>query len=192
VCQDVTDSLAVAVNRDGLHTLAVPDEFEAEGPFVVELHNHGEAAHVHLNLDDRLSEVARIGATNHYVEGEEVRRVDIETREPASWPTETVRGKLKVVVGHGQETHYVDVVFDRPAGRKEVRVDPDLDTPAADDDPELPPLLEVLPIVVLGSVAVVFAVGALVAPDGAVVFGALALVAAGLCAAVAYRLLGLA
>jgi hypothetical protein len=187
----VTDSLAVAVNRDGLHTLAAPDEFEAGGPFAVELHNHGESAHVHLNLDDRLSEIARVGATNHYVEGDDVRRVEIETTDPSSWPSGTVRGKLKVVVGHGQETHYIDVSFDRTAARQEVRVDPDLDTPSTDSKPDFPPLLKVLPVVVLGSVAVLLAVGALFASGGvAVIVGGLALVAGGLCAAAAYRLLG--
>jgi hypothetical protein len=187
----VTGSLAVAVNRDGLHTLAVPDEFEVDGPFAVELHNHGEAAHVHLNLGDRLSEIARISATNHYVEGDEIRRVEIETTDPSSWPSETVRGKLKVVVGHGREKRYIDVSFDRTAARQEVRVDPDLDTPSTESDSEFPPLLRVLPVVVLGSVAVLLAVGALFASGSvAVIIGGLALVAGGLCAAAAYRLLG--
>jgi hypothetical protein len=187
----VTDSLAVAVNRDGLHTLAVPEAFEADGPFAIELHNHGEAAHVHLNLDDRLSEVAKLRATNHYVEAGESRRIDIETRSPSAWPSESVRGKLKVVVGHGQETHYVDVSLDRAAAQTEVRVDPDLATPKTEQDPGLPPLARLLPVVVLGSVAVLLAVGALVASDGVdVVVGALALVAAGLCAGAAYYLLG--
>ncbi len=186
----MTDTLTVAVNRDGLHTLAVPAEFEATGPFAIELHNHGEAAHVHLNLDDRLSAVARLKATNHYVESGETRRIEIETRDPSSW-SETVRGKLKVVVGHGQETHYVDVLFDRPTSPKEVRVDPELAKPNTDPDPELPPLVRVLPVVAFASVAVLLAVGALFASNGIdTVIGTLALVAAGLCAASAYYLLG--
>lgn len=186
----MTDTLTVAVNRDGLHTLAVPTEFEVTGPFVIELHNHGEAAHVHLNLDDRLSAVARLKATNHYVEADEKRHIEVETRDPSSWP-ETVRGKLKVVVGHGQETHYVDVLFDRSAARTEVRVDPELAEPNTDRDPELPPLVRVLPVVALGSVAVLLAVGALLTAGGFdTVVGALALVSAGLCAVTAYYLLG--
>lgn len=186
----MTDSLAVAVNRDGLHTLAVPAEFEAHGPFVVELHNHGEAAHVHLKLDDRLSEIARLKATNHYVEAGETRRIDIDTRDPSTWPSGSIRGKLKVVVGHGQETHHVDVTFDKKTAKQEVRVDPDLAEPQTDRDPELPPVVRLLPVVVLGSVAVLLAAGALLATDGVdVVIGSLSLVSAGLCAAAAYHLL---
>jgi hypothetical protein len=185
----VTDPLAVAVNRDGLHTLAVPSEFTAAGPFAVELRNHGEAAHVHLNLDDRLSRVARLGATNHYVEADERRLIDVETREASAWPADTVRGKIKIVVGHGQETRYVDVILDRSAAENEVRVDPDLATPDSDPDEETPPVVRLLPVVVLGSVAVLLAVGALFASGSfTLVLGGLALVSAALCAAAAYVL----
>ncbi|MFQ3283908.1 MAG: hypothetical protein ACI9TI_000038 [Natronomonas sp.] len=190
MCHDVTDSLAVAVNRDGLHTLAVPTEFEAGGPFAVELHNHGEAAHVYLNLDDRLSTVARIGATNHYVETGESRRIQVETRDPSAWPNDPVRGKLKVVVGHGQETQYADVTFDAEHGRNEVQVAPDLSTPANEPDQGPPPVLRVLPVVVLGSVAVLLAVAAVFTGEGVnATVGGLATVAAGLCAVAAYFLL---
>lgn len=185
----MTDSLVVAVNRDGLHTLAVPAEFEAEGPFVVEINNHGEPAHIHLNLDDRLSKVARLKATNHYIEGGERRRIEIETKDPSEWPSETIHGKLKVVVAHGQETHHVNVKL-RPATASGVRVDPELAKPKSEPDPETPPVLRALPVVVLGSVAVLLAIGAIFAGDGVdLVIGGLALVAAGLSAAAAYYLL---
>lgn len=185
----MTGSLTVAVNRDGLHTLAVPSEFNAAGPFTIELQNHGEAAHLHLNPDDRLSRVARVGATNHYVEGDERRLIDVETREQSEWPADTVRGKLKVVVGHGQQTHYVDVTLDRSAAETEVRVDPDLAEPDSAPDTEPPPVVRLLPIVVLGSVAVILAVGALFAGGSlALVLGGLSLVSAVLCAAVGYLL----
>lgn len=185
----MTGPLAVAVNRDGLHTLAVPSEFEATGPFTIELRNHGEPAHVHLNLDDRLSQVARLRATNHYLESDERRVIDVETRSPSIWPDDTVRGKLKVVVGHGQETHYVDVTLDRSAAENAVEVDPDLATPDTASDPEPPPVFQLLPVVVLGSVAVLLAVGALFAADSLALFlGVLALAAAALCAGIAYVL----
>ena len=184
----MTDSLEVAVNRDGIHTLAVPSDFEASGPFVVEFSNHGEAAHVHLNLDDRLSEIARVGATNHYVESGERRMVDVETRDPSTWPEETVRGRLKVVVGHGRETRYVTVVFDRSAA--DVRVDPDLGTPDPGDASGTPPLVRLLPVVVLGSVAVLLAIGALLSGDGASVLAAAAIGAGALCAIAGYVLFG--
>jgi hypothetical protein len=185
----VTDSLTVAVNRDGLHTLSVPSEFKAAGPFTIELQNHGESAHLHLNLDDRLSRVARVGATNHYVEADERRLIDIETRDQPEWPADTVRGKLKVVVGHGQQTRYIDVTLDRSAAENEVRVDPNLATPDPEPDTETPPVVRLLPVVVLGSVAVILAVGALFASSSfTLVLGGLSLISAVLCAVAGYLL----
>ncbi len=187
----MTDPLAVAVNRDGLHTLDVPTAFEAAGPFAIELYNHGEPAHIHLNLDDRLSQIARFKATNHYLESGERRLIEVETRDPSAWPDESVRGKLKVVVGHGQETHYVDVTLDRTIVEKnEVQVDPDLATPNKTRKTEMPPVFRLLPIVVLGSVAVLLAVGSLFAAENlAILLGTLALVSGALCAGAAYVLL---
>jgi hypothetical protein len=185
----VTDTLGVAVNKNGLHTLEVEDSFETDGPFVVELRNHGEATHVHLNLDDRLSEVARVGATNHYVEGGERRRVEIEVREREEWPNDLVRGKLKVVAAHGQETHYVEVTLDRTVRRQPVEVDPELSRPA-DEGSSVSPELRAVPVAVLGVVALLLAVGALTAADGIdFVLGAFAVVAAALSAVASYYLL---
>lgn len=186
----MTDTLGVAVNRDGLHTLAVPDSFEADGPFVVELENYGEGTHVHLNLDDRLSEVARIRATNHYVEADESRPVSIEVRDSSEWPADTVRGQLKVVVAHGQETHYVDVTFDRTPDKQPVEVDPELSRPQADEPSNDRSLLAALPVVVLGGVALILAVGALFAGGGInFLLGAFAILAGAICAVAAYYLL---
>lgn len=186
----MTDTLGVAVNRDGLHTLAVPDSFEADGPFVVELENHGEGTHLYLNLDDRLSEVARIRATNHYVEADETRAVDIEARDSSEWPSDTIRGQLKVVVAHGQETHYVDVTFDRTPDKQPVEVDPELSHPQTDETSNDRSLLQALPVVVLGGVALILAVGALFATNSInFVLGAFAVVAGAVCALAAYYLL---
>ena len=186
----MTDTLGVAVNQDGLHTLEVQDTFEVGGPFVVELENHGEAVHVHLNLDDRLSEVARIGATNHYVEADESRHVDIEVLDPEAWPADVVRGKLKVVAAHGQETHYVDVVLDSTAEKRPVEVDPDLDRPQDVDEPGITPSMRALPVGVLGAIALLLAVGAIFAGDGInFALGLFSVIAGGLCALASYYLL---
>ena len=45
------DTLAVHVNRGGLHELEVPDVFETTGTFDLRLINHGQSVHVHLHLD---------------------------------------------------------------------------------------------------------------------------------------------
>ena len=189
----MTDTLEVDLNREGLQTLEVPERFEAGGPFTVAFDNHGEAVHVYLNLDDRLSEVARIEATNHYVEGGERRRVDVQVRDPSEWPSETVRGKLKVVAAHGRETHFVDVTFDATAEKRPVEVDPDLSQPQPDRgrDDDTSPMLRALPVAVLGAVAIILAIGALVAGQGMdLLLGGFAVVAGAACAVAAYYLLG--
>jgi hypothetical protein len=190
------ETLAVDVNRDGLHTLEVDERFETDGPFVVELSNRGEATHVHLHLDDELSEIARLEAANHYVEGDEHRSVRVKALSPREWPTDVIRGKLKVVAAHGQEKQFVDVIFDRTPDEKPVEVDPELATPGSEGSSRsVAPsggssTLRLIPVVVLGVVALLLAVRALLfAADGLnLVFGGFAVLAAALCAVAAYYL----
>ncbi|WP_121821546.1 DUF7524 family protein [Halostella salina] len=105
-------TLSVHVSEDGLHSVrAEPPSFETEGPFDVELVNHGRAVHVHLNLMEGLERGVTLEATNHFVETDAVQRVSVGVVDgalPAS-------GKLKVVTGYGAETAYVDVAVDEPA-----------------------------------------------------------------------------
>lgn len=185
-------TLGVDVNKSGLHTLDAPTTFEADGPFVVELRNHGESSHVHINLDDTLSEIARIEATNHYVESGEARSIQVEVRPRSEWPRENLRGKLKVVTAHGGETHYVDVTFDRTPEKEPVEVDPELSKPKQNDRSESDSsTLRALPVVVLAIIALLLAIGALVVANGLnFVMGAFAVLAGGLCAIAAYYLLG--
>jgi hypothetical protein len=185
----VTDTLGVALNRDGLHSIAVQERFETTGSFVVELQNHGAATHVHLNLDDSLSAIGEIGATNHYVEAENVRKVSIDTVDHEAWPQDTVRGKLKVVVAHGQQTHWVDVELDRTPITEPVEVDPELNRPDPEDTDDGSPLLRGLPVGVLGGIALILAIGALFVDGLGTVLGGLSLAAGVACAAAAYLLL---
>jgi hypothetical protein len=180
------ETLAADVNRSGVHTLSVPEAFETDDSFTVELRNHGEATHVHLHLDDALSRVADLEAGNHYVEGDTTRPVRISVRDGV---TEAVRGKLKVVTAYGAETHYVDVTV-TPSQKQPVEVDPDLSKPKAKADDggsdlalDLSTLLRALPAVVLSVVAVVFALAAVLAGGGTdPVLAVLAVVAAALAA----------
>ena len=98
------DSLPVHLNRTDIHSLEVPNEFDATGSFDVRLVNHGGALHVHLHLNDSLSAVASLNATNHHVRAETDRlvRITVDGDGP-------VRGKLKVVTGYGAETRYIDI-----------------------------------------------------------------------------------
>jgi len=108
----VPTTLSVHVSEDGLHSVrAEPPSFETEGPFDVELINHGRAVHVHLNLMEGLERGVALEATNHFVETDAVKRVSagvVDGALPAS-------GKLKVVTGYGAETTYVDVAVDEAA-----------------------------------------------------------------------------
>jgi hypothetical protein len=181
------ETLAADVNRSGVQTLSVPEAFETDDSFTVELRNHGEATHVHLHLDDALSRVADLDAGNHYVEGDSTRPVRVSVREAV---TEPVRGKLKVVTGYGAETHFVDVTV-TPTRIQPVDVDPELSKPKAKKNDrggrefalDLSTLVRALPAVVLSVVAVVFALAAVLAQSGTdPVLAVLAVVAAALAA----------
>ncbi|MFC6724322.1 hypothetical protein ACFQE1_08045, partial [Halobium palmae] len=110
----MSDPLSVALNRDRLHHVEVEERYVADGPFVVELTNHGEAMHVHLHLDDRLSRVAKLEANNHYVE----EGATVAVQVGANPQSEPVSGKLKVVTGYGSETTYVDVTVEERTADK--------------------------------------------------------------------------
>jgi hypothetical protein len=171
----VTDTLAVEINRTGLHSLEAPASFETDGSFDVELRNRGESTHVHLHLDDALSSVARLGATNHYVRGNGVREVRVDVDAPEGTSQE---GSLKVVVAHGAQTRYVTVTVDTTTN--EVRVDPELAQPS-DPEPE-GVLAGADPLTVsalgLGLVGVILALGAVFAADGInIILAVLALLA---------------
>ncbi|MEF8789955.1 MAG: hypothetical protein V5A61_07500 [Haloarculaceae archaeon] len=190
----MTDRLVAHINRTGIHSLEVPDAFETEGSFVVDLRNGGEATHVHLHLDDGLSEVARLDAGNHYVAGDSSREVRVHV-SPGGEP---VRGKLKVVTAYGAETRYVDVSVE-PGRTGSVAVDPELSKPQGGEtagaggtgggsaggasavgiDLDLDAVVSVLPAVVFGLVAVILAAGAVLAPGGTDVTLALLAVVAG-------------
>jgi len=182
------DTLAADVNRTGIQTLSVPDAFETDGSFTVELRNHGEATHVHLHLDDALSSVAELDAGNHYVEADATRPVRVSVLEEDR--QETVRGKLKVVTAYGANTHWVDVTL-TPTKKQPVDVDPELSKPRAGDQSKRAgglsldrgSLIRALPAVVLSVVAVVFAGAAVLSAGGTdLVLAGLAVVAGALAA----------
>ncbi|MBX0284823.1 DUF7524 family protein [Haloarcula salinisoli] len=121
----MSDALTVHVNRESLHSLSVPDSFEASDSFDVVLVNHGESTHVHLHLDDALSEQAAIEAPNHHVEGGGERTVRVRRTDDGR-----ARGNLKVVTAYGSTTRLVDVVLTEPAATDEsVQVDEELAKP---------------------------------------------------------------
>lgn len=101
----MSDTLTVDVNRTHLHSVEAPDSFSSTGSFDIELENHGEAVHVHVHLDDTLSEVASIDAINHHLRPGAVRRVPVVVHRD----DRSVTGRLKVASAYGAETRYVDL-----------------------------------------------------------------------------------
>jgi hypothetical protein len=173
----VSEELPVHIGREGLHSVEVPDSFEAEGPFDVRLINHGNALHVHLHIDDDLSTVARLDATNHYVESdaERVVRVDVAPDREAD-----VFGRLKVVSAYGAETRWVDVDILTPEEDDEpVRVGEELSRPQPRPEPETGGLAD-RPAALVGAVGLaallLAGVAAAVLGDPLVVAGALVVV----------------
>jgi hypothetical protein len=182
-------TIPIEVNGDGVHSIAAPDRITVEGPFEIAIDNRGQAAHVHLNVDDDLGRVARLGETNHFLEADARRVVHVDVRPDR--PGQSVRGKLKAVVGHGSGTAYLTVVVE-PAPDPEaesVTVDDALADPP-DRDPE-PTTLEravaaidavfgdgLGPAVAVAAVAVVIALGVGAALNTPAVFLAAGVVAA--------------
>lgn len=172
--------LPVHVNRDELHSLEIQPSLEAHGSFDVRLVNHGESVHVHLHLDDGLSQVASIDASNHYVEGETARAVRVAVDE-AALGEDPLRGKLKVAVGYGAETRWIDVELAEPTDDDtEVTVDESLTTPPPTTEEPEPSVLQrpEVPVLALGVVALAVAlVAALVLNETIVLVGALVVLA---------------
>lgn len=169
------DTLPVHVSRESLHSLEVPASYETTGSFDVRLINHAESLHVHLHLDDPLSEVARLDAGNHYVETESERYVRV-TVDTDRLDGDGQTGKLKVATAYGSETRWVDVTINEPDPEADkVEVDESLATPQpkTDDGMAIPPIV---PVLAVGGVALLlFAVAAVILEGSAVWLGGLVL-----------------
>jgi len=167
----VPERLPVHVNRKQTHSLEVPASFEATDSFVIEVRNHGGAGRVHVHLDGDLATVASVDDNNYYVEANATREIPVSVHDHRD-----AFGKIKVVVGYGATTRWVDVQLSEPdpggvevgeeltvsgGGTDADGVDVDANA-AADGEPSGGFLADrpVLPVVGLGVVAVVVAVGA--------------------------------
>lgn len=124
----MSTTLSVDLNRRSVHSIEVPKHFETSDNFTIELTNHGEAAHVHLNLDSDLSKAIALDGGNHFVQAGRTRTIEASV-DQRSRP---VSGRLKVVTGYGAETAYVDVSLIPPvetAEKSAVEVDERLARP---------------------------------------------------------------
>lgn len=180
------DELPVHINREQLHSLEVPTSFSAEGPFDIRLHNHGESLHIHLHLDDPLSEVATIEAVNHYVEGENERfvRVDVDTERLDG---DRHLGKLKVASGYGATTRWIDVEVREPEPEQNsMNIDESLAKPQPKEpEPTLFDRPELL-ILALGAIALIIAALTAVLIDSTIILVGSLVVLAGVLAALSF------
>lgn len=127
----MSESLQVELNGEAVHAIDAPDAHTVSGPFHIYLRNAGGPVHVHIHLDDALSEVARIDAVNHYVEGEETIRIPVGVAADR----EQVSGRLKIVSGYGAEMEYVNVVVEaNSAGGSSGRRSPSSQRSPSGDD----------------------------------------------------------
>lgn len=115
------ETLAVHLNRDRLHSIEAPDSFETADSFVVEIENHGEAAHAHIRLGNALAEIASLPSGNHYIRTGAVERVPISVREPGP-----LTGTLTVATAYGSETHDIEIAVEPTAGKQTVEIDESL------------------------------------------------------------------
>lgn len=167
-------TLRVDLNRDGPKSVEVPATMSVEGDFFVAVENHGTDAHVHLHLDDELSQFARIEETNPFVPGGD------ETTIPVSVePGTEANGMLEVVTGHGARRQAVQISLETPT-ESTVQVDEGLAEPATTEQQDRRSKADggALPLGVLGAIAVVVAVAVAATSDvGALIVGVIALVA---------------
>ncbi|WP_227130740.1 DUF7524 family protein [Halorubellus salinus] len=176
----MVDTLTVHLSRGELHEVApATADFETGGTFELELVNHGRASHVHVHPDDALARGVHLDETNLYVETDSTRVVEVAVPDGPR----PLRGALEISAGYGATGSSVDVgIVERP--EPDLPVDETLaepePKPAGASGSALDRLLaeESLPVLGLGVVAVLIALGAAVAfGDLVVAVGALVVVA---------------
>lgn len=171
----MSSTLSVHLNRDGTRSVQ-PESFsmETEGPFTIELVNHGTPAHVHLHLDDALATVAAIPSDNLFVDAgsEEYVRVNVQDSP------RPVKGQVEVVTGYGAERANVNVnVIDPAPDAAEVQVDEELSARQEHAEHE-PPITDAIGPAAVAIIGVLLAVGLTVLVNDilALALGAIAII----------------
>jgi hypothetical protein len=193
----VPERLPVHVNRKQTHSLEVPASFEADDSFVIAVENHGGAGRVHVHLDGELASVATVDDNNYYVEADATREIPVSVHDHRD-----AFGKIKVVVGYGATTRWIDVQLTEPddggpvevgdeltvSGGESASGSVDVDTTDTADGGGGLADQPVLPVVGLGVLAVVVAVGAAALVQSTAVTVGAGLVVVAVVAAVAFAL----
>jgi len=123
----VSRALVVHVNRDDHHTLEpAAERFQAGGPFLLRLENHGASCHLHLTFHGDLVPGRSLEDDNPYLEEGGAFELPVDV----SGDLRPARGSVEVVTGYGQASVTVEVeVTDDAAGRS---------TPVADGPEAVP------------------------------------------------------
>lgn len=125
--------LSVDLNRERIYDIALQPSFQTDGPFEVQLDNHGQAVHIHLSLDDSLSEIATLEETNQYVDTDSQQLVRVQTTAVSA----PVTGRLTIVTGYGAESTTTSVTVSPPGTRTDrVAVDERLSQPTKTEPTE--------------------------------------------------------
>lgn len=166
-------ALSVHLNREKPRDVDAPATFTATEPFDIALENHGDSSHVHVQLDERLSSVARLakreqrvteGATTHV-------HVTVETLD------EPVTGELSISLGYGAATGKTIVTVEQPQQEEsDIAVDESLGTPQQPTEPR-GPSVRMLALLALAGGALLSAVAAALTVESPVVLGAAVIVA---------------
>lgn len=165
-------ALSVHLNREHPRDIDAPASFVADGPFDVALENHGAGSHVHVQLDETLSRVARLRDSSEYVGGGGTARIGVDTRSVE----EPVTGELTVSAGYGAETETVEVRVE-PSRAAGYGIDVDEELAQPQDEGWSRPDAETLALLSLAGVALLAAVAVAVSVESTVVVAASAFVA---------------
>lgn len=122
----MSDSLEIHVNRPRPNGLEVPERFVAEHPFAIEFINDGKPVHIHLSLDDPLTDILSLETGNHFLPREETYRLPVQIQEGRR----PVRGKLTVSIGYGAESRFIELRVVEPDDDDQVQVGETLAEPS--------------------------------------------------------------
>lgn len=166
-------ALSVHLNREKPREVDAPASFRADEPFDIALENHGDAANVHLQLDDTLSAVAHLGKRELRVGPGETKHVRVD----AEAVKEAVSGQLTVTLGYGVSTGTTTVTVAPPEpDTYDITVDESLGTPQRTEAPRRPEA-RTLALLSLAGLALLSAVAVALTVESTLVLGAAAVVA---------------
>lgn len=166
-------ALSVHLNREKPREVDVPSSFSASQPFDVAIQNHGDAANVHLQLDDALSSVAHLGKRELRVGPDETKHAHVDVAAVE----EPVSGTLTVSVGYGVATATTTLTVEPPQPEEhDITIDESLGTPQRTEEPRRPEALT-LALLSLAGLALLAAVAVALTVESTIVLGAAVAVA---------------